>query len=401
MQVWRRAATKRFHRSVGLRCGRPHAVAFSRIAALALVSLVTVSPSSAQDLGQRPAERSSGGVLAMPLEPVGRPDGAPSESEGWAARIDARDGGAREKAEEALRTHMPGEAGPSAGRPVEAGHIGAGPIEAGTTSHADLGAIDDASLFERAIGAIDAGQAHQGQRLLEQLVARSPSSALADEARRRLSQIYASRFNEAPHAVASTMPAAANAPSVEAQAAGDAPPPAAAEINDKPAPWRERARRSHRFEGMMSADVGDRVFFSLSSADVGGRARVVLERQARWISRFPELYVVVEGHADDPGDDAANRYLSLVRADKARQMLIAAGIPAERIDVDPRGRQDRLADCASSQCQAQNRRVLTRLMVVLPPGRAERTGGAEGGAGEAARLATGTPPFAPGARGDR
>ncbi|MBL8565961.1 MAG: OmpA family protein [Hyphomicrobiaceae bacterium] len=322
----------------------------------------------------------------MPLEPVVRPGGAPSEGEGWAARIDARDVEAREKSEEALRTHGSGEAGP--------------PL-AGTSSQADISAIDDASLFERAIGAIDAGQADQGQRLLEQLVARSPASALADEARRRLSQIYSSRYNDAPHAVASNAPAVPIAPPAETEAAGGPPPAVTAEINDQPAPWRERARRSHRFEGMMSADVGDRIFFSLSSADVGSRARVVLERQARWISRFPELYVVVEGHADDPGDDAANRALSLVRADKARQMLISAGIPAERIDIDPRGRQDRLADCASSQCQAQNRRVLTRLMVVLPPGRGERTGSAEGEAAQPSRLATGTPPFASGPRGDR
>lgn len=150
--------------------------------------------------------------------------------------------------------------------------------------------------------------------------------------------------------------------------------PEAVAIPAAPAAWRDRARRSHRFEAMMSADVGDRVFFSPSSTDVGARARAVLERQARWIGRFPDLYIVVEGHADDPGDDAANQTLSLQRAERARQLLIAEGIPAERLDVDARGRLDRLADCASPQCQAQNRRVLTRLMVVLPAAKAKSGG---------------------------
>ncbi|MFN3867956.1 MAG: OmpA family protein [Hyphomicrobiaceae bacterium] len=279
--------------------------------------------------------------------------------------------------------------------------------------------IDDASLFERGIGAIEADQAEQGQRLLEQLVARSPATPLADEARRRLARIYAERY--AAEAKAAPAPAAAAAgsvaatpapgvvtgtplPAVAPDAAGSPPATAAvtAPAEEPPAPWRDRARRSHRFEGLMSAEVGDRIFFGLASSEVGSRARTVLERQARWIKRFPDLYVVVEGHADDPGDDAANRVLSLERALTARRMLIQAGVSPDRIDVDPRGRQDRLADCASPQCQAQNRRALTRLMVVLPV-RPEKSSSVDvpAAAAGARRLADDGTPFAPGPRGDR
>ena len=244
--------------------------------------------------------------------------------------------------------------------------------------------IDDHALFERALGAIEAGRPQDGQRLLEQLVARSPGALIADDARRRLAEIYARAFAATPAAATPSATAAASvpadpgpeaaAPATSASTAAVVKPPV---IEDKPAAWRDRARRTHRFEGMLGAEVGDRVFFGVSSSDVGTRARNVLERQARWIVRYPDLYVIVEGHADEPGDEAQNRALSLERAGKARRILIGSGLSADRIDIDARGRQDRVADCDTASCQAQNRRVVTRLMVVLPHGR-ERSSAADG-----------------------
>lgn len=242
--------------------------------------------------------------------------------------------------------------------------------------------IDDHALFERALGAIEAGRPQDGQRLLEQLVARSPGSLIADDARRRLAEIYARAFAATPAAATPSATAAASVPSdpvaeAAATSASTTPVVKPQVIDDKPAAWRDRARRTHRFEGMLGAEVGDRVFFGVSSSDVGTRARNVLERQARWIARYPDLYVIVEGHADEPGDEAQNRALSLERADKARRILIGSGLSADRIDIDARGRQDRVADCDTASCQAQNRRVVTRLMVVLPHGR-ERSSAADG-----------------------
>lgn len=238
--------------------------------------------------------------------------------------------------------------------------------------------FDDHETFERALGAIEAGKLVDGQHLLEQLVARVPASPLANDARRRLSEIYARAF--APPAPDVAAPAA---PAVAAKSSADAATP-----SDKPAAWRDRARRTHRFEGMLGAEVGDRVFFGLASSDIGARARIVLERQARWIVRYPDLYVVVEGHSDEPGDEAQNRAISLDRAERARRMLIGAGLPAAKVDVDARGTLDRVASCDSSQCQAQNRRVVTRLMVVLPAGRERVTSSDEATTGAAPRLAT-------------
>lgn len=131
-------------------------------------------------------------------------------------------------------------------------------------------------------------------------------------------------------------------------------------------PWRQRARLSHRFEQLLRADIGDRVFFGVSSAEIGGRARIVLERQAQWLARYPELYVVVEGHADEPGSDTDNDAVAQLRAETVRRLLIGAGLMEDRVDVDVRGRKDRVVVCESADCRSQNRRAVIRLMVVLP-----------------------------------
>lgn len=102
-------------------------------------------------------------------------------------------------------------------------------------------------------------------------------------------------------------------------------------------------------------DAGDRVFFAENSAVLGARARVVLEQQARWLKRRPNLMVTVIGRADDgPAMDAAVQ-LSQQRADVVRERLIAQGIVAGRISVDARGNRDPVATCETAQCRVHNR----------------------------------------------
>ncbi len=109
--------------------------------------------------------------------------------------------------------------------------------------------------------------------------------------------------------------------------------------------------------GDFQALVGDRVFFSEGSAELGARARKALAAQAAWLTRHPGVRVTVEGHADDPGgDDVA---LSEHRAEAVRQRLIEFGIAPERIRTVAYGRRHLIAACADPQCGPQNRRAVT------------------------------------------
>ncbi|WP_045836852.1 OmpA family protein [Hyphomicrobium sp. 99] len=115
------------------------------------------------------------------------------------------------------------------------------------------------------------------------------------------------------------------------------------------------AERTAEYRRAFLIDVGDRVFFAENSAILGGRARSIIESQARWLNARPDLTVVVIGRADDDGGRTASGALSLQRAQAVRDRLVAAGISETRVEVKAAGDADRLAVCDGPLCQAQNR----------------------------------------------
>ena len=113
------------------------------------------------------------------------------------------------------------------------------------------------------------------------------------------------------------------------------------------------------------SQVGDRVFFSDTSAELGSRGRAALEAQAAWLVRHPSLSVVVEGHADDSGGSDRNLELSQRRADAVSRKLIQMGVASERIRPIAYGRERLIAECTAADCAAQNRRAVT--IILGPP----------------------------------
>ena len=109
------------------------------------------------------------------------------------------------------------------------------------------------------------------------------------------------------------------------------------------------------------SEAGDRVFFSESSTELGTRARVALETQALWLIKHPSLLLVVEGHADDPGDERANLRLSQARADVVRERLLKLGVSPDRVMSVGFGRAHPAVVCREPSCAAHNRRVVTQV----------------------------------------
>jgi peptidoglycan-associated lipoprotein len=117
----------------------------------------------------------------------------------------------------------------------------------------------------------------------------------------------------------------------------------------------DEAERTTEYRRAFLTDVGDRVFFAENSSAIGGRARSVIEQQARWLMARPELSVMVIGRADDEGDGKSARDLSLQRAQAVRDRLVAGGLPSNRIEIRAAGEDDRVALCRGAMCEAQNR----------------------------------------------
>lgn len=73
------------------------------------------------------------------------------------------------------------------------------------------------------------------------------------------------------------------------------------------------------------------------------------------IGQVAEILLV--GHADRVGDEAANEALSLRRVEALRAHLLAAGIAAERIEIAGRGEREPLVATQDGVADAKNRRV--------------------------------------------
>ncbi|MDX2288635.1 MAG: OmpA family protein [Hyphomicrobiaceae bacterium] len=227
---------------------------------------------------------------------------------------------------------------------------------------------DPAEALAHARRLADAGRDQEAQRRLERLVAAHPNSPEARLARRELARYYSATLGD------DTRSGAADAASVESHRpdAAAAIPAFRAETGDQLESL--LAQMDGHASAQLGSDAGDRVFFSAGSADLGGRARTVIARQARWLTERRAVGVLVAGHADEPGTDEDNQVLAARRAEAVRVRLMEEGIPATRISAVALGRRDRIALCQDSPCAAQNRRAVTVVLRAPPSNRASPPG---------------------------
>ncbi|MEM1307878.1 MAG: OmpA family protein, partial [Pseudomonadota bacterium] len=116
------------------------------------------------------------------------------------------------------------------------------------------------------------------------------------------------------------------------------------------------------------SSVGDRLFFGAYSQQLGSRGRQTLQAQIAWLKANPQVDVVVEAHADEPGASGRdNQRWSKARAQLIRTQLTRAGISTQRIRSALHGSEKPVALCKSAACRAQNRRVVLRLEMTDRP----------------------------------
>jgi peptidoglycan-associated lipoprotein len=107
------------------------------------------------------------------------------------------------------------------------------------------------------------------------------------------------------------------------------------------------------------ANVGDRVFFDTDRSTIRPDQRTTLERQAAWMGRFPQVQVMLEGHADERGTREYNLALGQRRANSARDVLVAGGVAPARISTISYGKDRPAALGSNEQAWSQNRRAVT------------------------------------------
>ena len=108
--------------------------------------------------------------------------------------------------------------------------------------------------------------------------------------------------------------------------------------------------------GSMNINL-DRVSFERGSARLTPDSERQVKNMATVLRTYPKASVVVAGHTDNVGSDPANLALSRARAETIAWELRSAGVAADRLRVEAYGSQKPMADNATEQGRAQNRRV--------------------------------------------
>ncbi len=123
----------------------------------------------------------------------------------------------------------------------------------------------------------------------------------------------------------------------------------------------ERATQGTGVEVVRTADnqlkvnVPSDISFDTGRADLRPALRPILDQFAQGLDATTVVRVV--GHTDSTGTDAINDPLSLERARTVSNYLQDRGVPAARLEIAGRGAREPVADNASVDGRAKNRRV--------------------------------------------
>jgi len=97
------------------------------------------------------------------------------------------------------------------------------------------------------------------------------------------------------------------------------------------------------------------VLFRTGSAEITAQTAHQIAMLAQAVAKSPELKVRLDGYADPRGTDETNLKLSEARANAVRDLLLAAGIPEDSLQVNAYGKSQSVA--ADNDGYALERRV--------------------------------------------
>jgi OOP family OmpA-OmpF porin len=109
-----------------------------------------------------------------------------------------------------------------------------------------------------------------------------------------------------------------------------------------------------------SCDVTRQVQFALDSAELTDEDKKILDEVAENLTRLKFVSGTVIGHTDSSGSEAYNQKLSERRAQSVADYLQAKGIATGRLKASGAGEGEPIADNATKEGRAQNRRVVLK-----------------------------------------
>ena len=111
----------------------------------------------------------------------------------------------------------------------------------------------------------------------------------------------------------------------------------------------------------LRVNVGDTVHFDYNQYNLREEDRSVLQRQAAWLAKYPQVRVTVEGHCDERGTREYNLALGARRANAVKEYLVSLGVTSGRVETISYGKERPICTESNEGCWAQNRRAVTTI----------------------------------------
>jgi len=134
-----------------------------------------------------------------------------------------------------------------------------------------------------------------------------------------------------------------------------APPAAPREAATPPLSEEEMFARKSLEDLNREKPLGD-AYFDLDSYQIRSDAQPILQKDADWMKRWTSTKITVEGHCDSRGSAEYNLALGERRATAVRDYLVNLGIPANRIQIVSKGKEQPVCTQENESCWQQNRR---------------------------------------------
>lgn len=101
----------------------------------------------------------------------------------------------------------------------------------------------------------------------------------------------------------------------------------------------------------------DRLYFNTGSSSLDANSMNQIENVAAIMKAYPNVKVLFRGHTDNTGSVAGNNKLSASRALSVKNKLVEMGVATARIDTKGMGSVEPIADNATAEGRAKNRRI--------------------------------------------
>lgn len=101
----------------------------------------------------------------------------------------------------------------------------------------------------------------------------------------------------------------------------------------------------------------DRLHFETGSARIQPESQEQIDNIVKILNAYPQVHIKIGGYTDNIGQPAANLKLSQSRAEAVKNAIEQQGIAASRLEAEGYGEQHPVADNATEEGRAQNRRI--------------------------------------------